>query len=393
MDMGNELLAEAGLRVTRPETLAQGQREMFNDHQVILNILETSRGVLSTLARETLSAVGIEIISRQPRRVLNPNGESGVVQGLANTSPNRTDLPDITSHGTKKLSSKNAVAIHQPSRANTPQRKRFILASDANGSGIMDWVPFAQEDVVDDRGSPMQVVTELEVGWDDRTMGIRNAECLAQVTTSGPGVEGEAGPSRPKSQLSRSIKPLPGSLNQRLSQSHRLRNPGGDASGSRAKLKHPVPKNKVDPSEESEDEEAELFRTSTIMGVGPGLQQFPTSREQEPVPLGSLPRPSTSSDPEIGPPNTFGGDAQSASRITNTISSTVVALPQELAQAANPYGGPGNELFTSVTQSLYDMSLMQKDRMDMPLASLQLGLKLVEIDRERESGGFIATKS
>ncbi|KAG8940387.1 hypothetical protein FRC04_005271 [Tulasnella sp. 424] len=118
MDMDNELLAEAGLRVTRPETLAQGQREMFNDHQVILNILETSRGVLSTQARETLSAVGIEIISRQPRRVLNPNGESGVVQGLANASPNR-------------------------------------------GGGIMDWAPFAQEDVVDDRGSPMQVVASL----------------------------------------------------------------------------------------------------------------------------------------------------------------------------------------------------------------------------------------
>lgn len=33
--------------------------------------------------------------------------------------------------------------------------------SDPNGSGLMDWAPFAQEDLVDDRGSPMQVVSIL----------------------------------------------------------------------------------------------------------------------------------------------------------------------------------------------------------------------------------------
>lgn len=51
-------------------------------HQVLLNVLETSRGVLSTLARETLSAVGIEITSRQPRGILQADGELGIVQGV-----------------------------------------------------------------------------------------------------------------------------------------------------------------------------------------------------------------------------------------------------------------------------------------------------------------------
>lgn len=34
MDMDNGLLAEAGLRVTRPETLVHRQHQAFNDHQV-----------------------------------------------------------------------------------------------------------------------------------------------------------------------------------------------------------------------------------------------------------------------------------------------------------------------------------------------------------------------
>ncbi|KAG8922589.1 hypothetical protein FRC01_013847, partial [Tulasnella sp. 417] len=80
LDMNDELLAEAGLRVARPPAFARAGGRAYNSRETLVNALKTSRGVLGTVSPKILSAIGIEMIRFRPR-AQTPNS------GTTSTTP------------------------------------------------------------------------------------------------------------------------------------------------------------------------------------------------------------------------------------------------------------------------------------------------------------------
>ncbi|KAG8916679.1 hypothetical protein FRC01_002920, partial [Tulasnella sp. 417] len=191
-----------------PQGLSSSTEGSFRS---LLNVLEACRGSLSALPRESLAELGIEIGVRESRATpLQSGGNGNGVNDLAGSARGRGTIPlrtDIGANGPAAHSSGNRDIMPRPrqDQLNIDTRNQTMQQSQENiqggqreasgkqqqipGNGTdarsrkhrnthqirpsganpafgekdgsrMDWAPFAEEELVDDRGSPIEVDSE-----------------------------------------------------------------------------------------------------------------------------------------------------------------------------------------------------------------------------------------
>ncbi|KAG8936642.1 hypothetical protein FRC00_008261, partial [Tulasnella sp. 408] len=145
--VGSQTLAEAGIQITSPRTSSQqpvgidqiideALRQRLsgseNHYTLLLSILETSYGVLSTVDPELLATAGLRLITRQPRLMSHQTRLSTSRPEVASneaTAPAGTAVP--TAHS--NVSSQSAMAPTQ--LAGVPPNEVADLRADSSATG------------------------------------------------------------------------------------------------------------------------------------------------------------------------------------------------------------------------------------------------------------------
>ncbi|KAG9041533.1 hypothetical protein FS837_012134 [Tulasnella sp. UAMH 9824] len=420
LDMDEELLAAAGLRITRPRNSARIKGQGFSHEETLLNLLKTSRGVSSTVSSETLSTFGIEIIPYQTGTLIASNkgatsngvhhpgtGSSNgdidvplpgqcpwrirqaaptpacspaarskyayISTGRANPEYGLTiALPKVggsqqpaagdgfsssvkASRGGESKGKKRGSTVGPNSQApqqasNRPSGLGLVPTAPLrdHSSEPMDWAPFAQEPLIDDRGSPIRVDSEELPVSEEAVQGGNDgaaASNVAEEATSdhvGPPNQGTSSvqPEEVKEQktsgstASTEAKPAPGASSQK---------PGGDTaednaksrSKSRSKTKGRANQKKSDVESNRLSASPATSRTTT----NDGSQDNPQATTPSALPQ------STSSEEKNTPPLQSG--------------------PPHVQHPTSDVPGAGGqsegEASASITQDLDKLSLLQPD--------------------------------
>ncbi|KAG8922588.1 hypothetical protein FRC01_013846 [Tulasnella sp. 417] len=117
-DIDDGLLAAAGLRIAQPSTSDQTGRQVFSDEETLLNILKSSRSVLSTLPSEALEVAGVAIIHCRPRPPIPASKDPEASSGGGNMTG-----PHAKAAGSHKASSGNSVIRHDVPEQNQPENE------------------------------------------------------------------------------------------------------------------------------------------------------------------------------------------------------------------------------------------------------------------------------